>query len=66
MQEKYKKKGLVLVALSYEPKALVAPYVTKHNMSYIVGADAKNTKEAFGIDGYPTAFLIDPDGKVAW
>ncbi len=66
MQRKYKNKGLVLVALSYEPGSKVGPFVGQNDMSYIVGAEADSMQDAFGIRGYPTAILIDPDGKVAW
>lgn len=66
MQKKFEDKGVILVALSYEASSAVAPYVSKHKIPYIVGGDAKATRDAFGIQGYPTAFLVDPDGKVAW
>lgn len=66
MQKKYKDKGVVLVALSYEPGEKVGPYVKNNKMSYIVGGDAMSTKDAYGINGFPTAFLVDPDGKIAW
>lgn len=66
MHEKYKDKGVVLVALSYEPADKVAPFVTTHKIPYIVGADAKATQTAYGARGFPTAFLVDPDGKIAW
>ncbi len=66
MQKKYKDKGVLLVALSYESSSLVAPYVKGMKLPYIVGDEAATTRDAFGIDGYPTMFLVDPDGKVAW
>lgn len=66
MQKKFESKGVILVALSYEATGVVAPYVSQHKISYIVGGDAKATRDAFGISGYPTAFLVDPEGKVAW
>ncbi len=66
MQKKYQDKGVVLVALSDEPKTKVWPYISKHKLPYIVGGDARSTLEAFGIKGFPTMFLLDPEGKVAW
>lgn len=66
MQKKYQDKGVVLVTLSDEPKTKVWPYIAKHKLPYIVGGDARSTLEAFGIKGFPTMFLLDPDGKVAW
>lgn len=66
MHEKYKDKGVMLVALSYEPDSVVAPYVSKNKIPYIVGSGAKASREAYGIRGFPTAFLIDLEGKIAW
>lgn len=57
---------MVLVALSYEPAGKVAPFVTSHKIPYIVGGDAKATQTAYGVRGFPTAFLVDPDGEIAW
>jgi TolA-binding protein len=66
MQKKYGKKGFYILAMSYEPPGTVAPYVKKQKMDYIVAGGASSTKDKYGIPGYPTAFIIDPDGKVAW
>ncbi|MBN2560381.1 MAG: tetratricopeptide repeat protein [Phycisphaerae bacterium] len=66
MQKQYGPKGVVLVALSPEPASKVAPYVKKNKISYLVGGDAKATTEAYGVRGYPTMFVVDPDGKIAW
>jgi TolA-binding protein len=66
MQDKYGPKGVVLVTLSYEPAAEVRPYVKKHRLGYIVGSGSQATNKAYGINGYPTFFVIDPDGKVVF
>lgn len=66
MQKKYQDKGVILVALSYEPAGKVGPYVTKNKVSYIVGSDATSARDAYGVNGFPTAFLVDPSGKIAW
>lgn len=66
LQEKYKDKGVVLVSLSYEADNAVAKFIGQMKIPYIVGSEATATRDAFGIQGYPTAFLIDPAGKVAW
>jgi tetratricopeptide (TPR) repeat protein len=52
--------------LSYEPDNLVRRYVKENQVPYIVGAGAKATEKAYGIKDYPTMFIIDPDGNVAW
>lgn len=66
IQEKYKKDGVVLLAVSYEPTATVSKFLGSRKMKYIVAAGGETTRDAFGIDGYPTSFIIDPDGNVAW
>ncbi len=66
MQEKYGPKGFVLVALSYEKSSLVMPYVKKKKMSFIVGGDAKATRDAYGVKAYPDYLVIDPNGKVVY
>jgi tetratricopeptide (TPR) repeat protein len=66
MQEKYQKQGVMLLALSYEPQEKVAPFVKKYKLPYVVGDAAMETRDAFGIRGYPTMFLVDPTGNVAW
>jgi thiol-disulfide isomerase/thioredoxin len=66
LKKKYESKGVLLVALSDEPKSKVAPFVDQQKMSYVVGGGAKATQEKYGISAFPTAILIDPDGKVAW
>ena len=55
-----------MVALSYEPVAKVMPYAKQHGMDFIVGGGAKATEKVYDIRGYPTMFVIDPSGRVAW
>ena len=56
----------MLLALSYEPKAKVAPFVSKYKIPYVVGDEAIQPRDAFGIRSFPTMILVDPDGKVVW
>jgi tetratricopeptide (TPR) repeat protein len=67
MQKKYgHDKGFVLVALSDEPADKVKSFTKKEKLNYIVGADAKSTFKEFGINGYPTVFVVDPGGKIIY
>lgn len=66
MQEKYKAKGVVLVALSDESEKDVKPYIKKNKVSYIVGSGAKAAERAYGVSSIPKLFLIDPAGNIAW
>lgn len=66
MQKKFKDKGVVLVALSDEPRSKVAPYISNHKLPYIVGGSARETLQDYKIRGFPTMYLVDPQGKIAW
>lgn len=66
MQKKYKNKEVILLALSDESLATVSSFVKKNNINYIVGTDAKPTFKKFGARGYPTIFVIDAKGTVAY
>ncbi len=66
VQKKYRSKGVILLAISYEPEAKVRDFVLKQKVSYVVGADAQSTLNDYGVKGFPKAFLIGPDGKIAW
>ncbi len=63
--EKYKDQGVVMISLSDENSAKVAPFVKELNTKYIVG-DSSTSKNDFGVNGIPHAFLIDPEGIVRW
>jgi thiol-disulfide isomerase/thioredoxin len=66
VQEKYKSRGVIIVSLSDETNSVVEPFVPKNNMRYIVGSGAKKSTQDYGVDAIPAAFLIDPDGVIAW
>jgi tetratricopeptide (TPR) repeat protein len=66
MHKKYGPKGVVLLALSDEPKGIVQKAIRKHRINYIVGSGARPTLKAFGVRGFPTVFVVDPDGKVVY
>lgn len=57
---------MVLLALSAEPEWKVRPFVKKNHIDYIVASDAEKTVKEYGISGYPTILILDPDGEVKW
>jgi thiol-disulfide isomerase/thioredoxin len=67
LQEKYRSRGLVILGLSLDeaPPAEVKAFGEQFKVNYpLVMADA-DTAEAFGgIEGLPTAFVIDRDGNI--
>jgi len=70
---KYKDKKVVVVGISTEKIDLVKAFVAKQaeNMDYNVAVDSarqvsKGYMGAFGVNTIPHAFIVDPQGKVAW
>lgn len=66
MQNKYKDKGVVMMALSSEPNARVAPMVQGSKMNYVVGAEAQATQYRYRVNKFPTIFVFDREGKLAY
>ncbi|MBE3070569.1 MAG: TlpA family protein disulfide reductase [Planctomycetes bacterium] len=65
LHTQYAGKGVVIVSLTDEPKETVAPFVKEMGMPYAVGGGSK-TGRAYGVQGIPSAAVIDPAGKVVW
>ena len=66
-------KAVIFACLASEPEKRVRDFVAKHDkdMGFRVGWDEKGRMwkawmEAAGIDGIPTAFVVDAAGKIAW
>lgn len=66
MQEKYKDKGVVLVALTDESMQTADRVIKSAKANYLVGVESARTRGAYGSRSFPTIFIIDPDGKVAF
>lgn len=66
MQDKYKDKGVVLLALTDERLQTVSRLMTAMKVNYLVGLESSRTRGAYGARGFPTVYVIDPDGKVAF
>ena len=65
LQEEFGPKGLVVVALSDEEPEKVEKYVDEMGLSIRVAAQSK-AAGAYEIKGYPSTFLLSPDGEVVW
>lgn len=65
LHEKYADKGVSIIGLTYEDPAIVKPFLQQKTMKYIVGAGSPSSK-AYGVNGIPHAFLIDPKGTIIW
>jgi len=66
MQNKYKDKGVVMVALSPEARGRVGPFIQSAKINYVVGAEARSAAARFRVNSYPTIFVFDPDGQMVY
>jgi thiol-disulfide isomerase/thioredoxin len=67
LQKKYAKDGLVIVGISVDQGGaeVVKKFVTQNKVSYqIVLADGGVVDAFGGVEGIPTTFVIDRDGKI--
>ena len=66
LYQKYKDRGLIVLAISDEDAAKVRPYIQEHNVSYPVLLDpGRKVNEAFQVEGIPKSFVYDRSGKLA-
>jgi len=64
---RYREQGLLVAAISWEEAAVMQPFLDKRGFTMLVGSDpTKACINAFGIDGWPTTFVLDRDGKVIY
>jgi peroxiredoxin len=67
LNEQYKDKGLVMIFVAYESKAKLESYVKQYKITWPIAIEpTKTAQKAYGARGYPTSFVIAPNGKVAW
>lgn len=65
LQDKFKDQGFTVLAISNEaPGTIESAGITKHKITYPVGAVSKEAFGEYGIRAYPTVMLVDPDGKI--
>jgi peroxiredoxin len=65
LYKKYKKEGLVVLAISDEDAAKVKPFIDEYRFSYPILLDpGRKVNEEFNIEGIPKSFVYDRDGKL--
>ena len=65
LHNKYSGKGVAIIGLTDEPPAKIKPFVSTMGMTYAVGAGS-TTGALYGVRAIPRAFIVDPQGRVAW
>jgi hypothetical protein len=57
----------VVIGVTDEPRNLVDGYVAKNGPKYPIVMESVDSGTTFGLQGgYPTQYVIGPDGKIAW
>ncbi|MDH5367746.1 MAG: redoxin domain-containing protein [Cyclobacteriaceae bacterium] len=63
----YAKEDIVFVAVSFEEETTIKKFLAKKKILANIGSDtARNVIDEFGINLYPTTFLIDKTGNIRW
>ena len=63
--ERFQARGLVILAISDESEAKVAPFVSKMGVTYPVMLDpGRKVNELFQVDGIPKSFVYDRNGAL--
>jgi thiol-disulfide isomerase/thioredoxin len=66
LHERYKDRGLRVLAISYEADDVLQPFLAKNAYTMTVGSDpTKKVVNAYAIKSWPTSILIDKEGKIA-
>lgn len=64
LQEQRGAEGLVVIGLTDEEEAKVAPFLARNPVTYAIGVDAADALKTYGVSSLPTAFVVGRDGKV--
>src|SRR5215475_4625317 len=66
LHDRYRDRGLVVLAISYEPASVLQQFLKENSYTMPVGSDPeKKVVSAYGIRSWPTTFVIGKDGKIA-
>ncbi len=66
LQDKYATMGFTVLAVTNEDRATVDAFVEAHKATHPIVIESSDSMALFGGSGFPSSFLIAPDGKIAW
>lgn len=65
LYDRFKDKGFVVLSISDEETAKVAPFIAEHKISYPVLLDpGRKVNDEFVVEGIPKSFVYDREGKL--
>lgn len=62
---KYRDRGLVVLAVTDEARGLVDKFIEKTGAKHPILIEKGSSVAAFGINSFPSMFLVDADGRIA-
>ncbi|GMV96329.1 MAG: hypothetical protein AMXMBFR83_06950, partial [Phycisphaerae bacterium] len=65
LHEKYKSKGLVIIGVTDQSRQGIENFMKTTPMKYVQATGSESARD-YGVSGFPTAFIIGRDGKLAW
>jgi hypothetical protein len=63
LHEEYNKKGLTIIGVTDEPASKIEPFITQKGIQYVIALGGAG---GYQTNGIPHAWLVAPDGSVAW
>jgi len=66
MQDVYGTKGFTVLAVTNETRALTDAFVENQSPTYPIVVESTDSAKTYGAGGFPSSFLIAPDGTIAW
>lgn len=66
LHEEYADKGFHILAVSAEPTSAIEGFIEEFDAKYPMITQANDAMSEYGIAGYPSAYLVGPDGEVLW
>jgi peroxiredoxin len=64
IQRNYKDKDVVIISIGLDDAERLKYVYTAKNIEYLVGSNGKSQGETYGVNVYPTSFLIDKKGII--
>lgn len=65
LYQKFKKQGLVILAIDDEEVGKIKPYLAEHPVSYPILLDpGRKANQSFRVEGIPKSFVYDREGKL--
>src|SRR5678815_942580 len=65
IRDRYKDKGVVLIAITDEPRGLVDAFIAKNGPKYPIVIESSDSTIGYDINAFPSQFVIGPDGRIA-